>query len=575
LTEARAYLPPVLQGGRSWGFSVNLYALRSRRNWGVGDFTDLASFVDFAATLGAGLVGVNPLHALHYSNPEAASPYSPTSRYFLNPIYIDIETVAEFEAASPRAAELRKRVASEPFAGTLALLRDETTVAYARVARAKWSALEELYGILSESRDERHAAFTAYVRDAGQRLERFAVHEALVEHFERTGGSRGWTTWPDEFRDAASETVRTWAAAHRRRVDYFKYVQWIASLQLARVAQRARELEIGLYLDVAVGVDLNSADVWNEPDAYVLDHWVGAPPDPLGPLGQNWGLAPPKPQAMVRGGGEMFDDLLSANMAHAGALRLDHVMALLRLFLIPHGLTPADGTYVTYPMDDLLAIAAARSTNAKCLIVGEDLGTVPDGFRDRMERADILSYRVFLFEREDDGSFKRPERYPALGLATATTHDLPSIAAWALGRDLDTWDRLGVMPESWSAQARESRRIDVSYMLDALRATGELDHAAFDAAHRAIDEASDDPRRYEPIVRAVYRYLAATNARVVLVALDDILIEFDPVNLPGTGFEYPNWRHKNGAVIEEIFNDQSIAALAAEVRARVKGEPSK
>jgi 4-alpha-glucanotransferase len=259
-------------------------------------------------------------------------------------------------------------------------------------------------------------------------------------------------------------------------------------------------------------------------------------------------------------------------MAHAGALRLDHVMSLLRLFLIPHGETPAGGAYVAYPVDELLAIAADQSIRAGCLIVGEDLGTVPEGFRERMESAAIFSYRVLLFEREEDGSFKLPERYPPLGLATATTHDLPSIAAWALGRDLDTWERLGVMPESWAQVARAARRIDVTQMFDALRIAGELDHDSFAAAHLAVDERSNDPRHFEPIVRAVYRYLANSRARLVLVALDDVLIEFDPVNLPGTGFEYPNWRRKNSLGIEEIARDGSIAKLAAEVRARVKGD---
>jgi len=568
----RAYIPPALEAGRSWGFSLNLYALRSRRNWGIGDFTDLRTFVRFAADAGAGIVGVNPLHALHYSNPEAASPYSPSSRYFFNPIYVDIEAVPEFSSPNARAKRLRTRVATEPFAATLALLRDEPAVAYARVARAKWSALEELYGILGEQRGERYAALAAFIRASGERLERYATYEALTEHFARGKSGYGWTTWPEAFRDAGSEVVRTWAAANRRRVDYFKYVQWVVREQLATVAADAQALEIGLYLDMAVGVDPSGADVWDEPGAYLLERRVGAPPDPLGPLGQNWGLVAPDPLATERDGGAAFSELLAATMTHAGALRLDHVMALLRLFLIPQGASPAEGEYVDYPVERLLALATAQSERFRCLIVGEDLGTVPDGFRDRMERAAILSYRVFLFEREDDGSFKAPGRYPTFGLATATTHDLPSLAAWAIGADLDFWELAETMPEGWAADARDARRVDVARMLEALLAAGELDELEFEASRAAIDERASDRTRFAPLVRAVYRYLATTGSRLVLVALDDVLVEFSPVNVPGTGFEYPNWRRKNHALLENIIRDQSIAALAAEVRQRVKGD---
>jgi 4-alpha-glucanotransferase len=574
MEAARAYTPKALQTGRSWGFSLNLYALRSHRNWGVGDFTDLRSFVRFARESRAGLVGVNPLHALHYSNPEAASPYSPTSRYFLNPIYIDVEAVPEFASPSPRAQRLRAMVAGKTFTATLETLRGEAGVAYTGVAAAKWPILEELHGILRGEGGARSATLDEFVRAGADRLERFATYEALTEHFVNLTGGHGWLSWPDAYRDANSESVRSWATANRRRIDYFKYVQLIAAEQLATVAADARALEIGLYLDVAVGVDLNSADVWNDPGSYLLDKSVGAPPDPLGPFGQNWGLVAPDPRAIERDEGTAFRSLLATNMEHAGALRLDHVMALLRLFLIPHGRTPAEGEYVDYPFELLVAAAALQSERAGCLVVGEDLGTVPDGFRDRMERAAIFSYRVFLFEREDDGSFKAPSRYPTLGLATATTHDLPSLAAWSIGTDLDFWEGAGCMPEGWSAAARDSRRVDVSRMLGALRDAGELDELEFEAAHLAIDERSADRARYEALVRAVYRYLASTPARLVLVALDDVLVEFAPVNVPGTGFEYPNWRRKNGTPLEDVVRDQSIARLAAEVRDRVKGGQS-
>jgi (1->4)-alpha-D-glucan 1-alpha-D-glucosylmutase len=572
IAPERAYIPPALEGGRAWGFGVNLYSLRSPRNWGIGDFTDLRDFVRFAAGVGADLVGVNPLHALHYVEPEAASPYSPTSRYFRNPIYIDVEAVAEFSAATAKAAALRERVRSPAFAATLAALRDAPAVAYAGVARAKWFALAELYAIFEDAGEQRRAAFRAFSERGGRRLERFAIHEALTEHFARDEGRvRGWRTWDATFRDADSPTVQAWAATFRRRVDYFKYLQWVADEQLAGVADEARALTIGLYLDVAVGVDASSADVWSDRDAYVLDATVGAPPDPLGPYGQNWGLPPPDPDAILRDEGAAFAELLAANMRHAGALRLDHAMALLRLFWIPLGKSPADGTYVGYPLDSLLAIARVQSALARCAIIGEDLGNVPDGFRDRMACEGILSYRLLLFEREEDGGFKAPGAYPALALATATTHDLPTLAGWALGRDITTRREIGFTSDEIAGAALAVRRVETSRLLDAFRGHGLLDDSGFAQLHAALDARSTDANAYRLLIGAAYGFLARTPARVVLVQLDDAALELDQVNLPGTFSEYPNWRRKSRLRLADIARDERIAALSAEVNARVKG----
>ena len=572
----RAFLPASLERGRAWGFGINLYALRSRRNWGIGDFSDLRAFVRFAVACGAGIVGVNPLHALHYSEPEAASPYSPTSRYFRNPIYIDVEAVPEFDADHPLAAELRARVAAAPFARALAALRAAPHVAYGDVATVKWPALETLYAVARDATGERLERFRGFVRRGGERLERFAIYEALTERFATDGGRvRGWLTWDEPFRDANAPAVRAWAERHRARVEYFKYLQFLADEQLAAVAADAAALSIGLYLDVAVGVDVNSADVWADRAAYVLDETIGAPPDPLGPLGQNWGLPPLDPERMLASGGAAFTELLATNMAHAGALRLDHVMALRRLFRIPRGKVAAEGAYVSYPFDDLLALAAAQSVRSACLIVGEDLGTVPDGFRDRMEREAILSYRLLLFERDDDGSFRAPERYPALSLATGTTHDVPTLAGWLTARDVATRARVGLLAPDEAERSARERRVEASRLLEAFARHGALAPNAFDALHRALDARRDDAAAYEPAVRAAYRYLAASPAKLVLVQLDDSLGEFEQVNVPGTFVEYPNWRRKNGSDLEDIAGDARVVSLAQEVDECVMGGASR
>ncbi|GAC1348892.1 MAG: 4-alpha-glucanotransferase [Vulcanimicrobiaceae bacterium] len=567
MTPQRAYIPPFVAAGRAWGFAINLYALRSQRNWGIGDFTDLRDIVRFAASSGADLVGVNPLHALHYVEPEAASPYSPTSRYFCNPLYLDIEAIPEFACDHERAARLRARVRSADFSEMLAGLRAAPHVAYTRVARAKYSALDECYAIFREAGGVRTSAFRAYVDQGGARLESFALYEALTERFVRSDGTeRGWLFWPAEFRDPAGEAVRVFALEARGRIDYFKYVQWLTDEQLAAAAGEARALAVGLYLDVAVGVDRNSADVWFDTGAYALDETVGAPPDPLGPHGQNWGLAPLDPAGMLRDGGAAFAELLETNMRHAGALRLDHVMALLRVFRIPFGQTAAHGRYVAYPFDELLAIARAASEAAGCLIVGEDLGSVPPGFRERMEREGIFSYRVLLFEREHDGTFRPPERYPEFALATATTHDVPTLVGWAVGRDIDTHANIGLTSSEHTELAHNARRVEVSLLLDALRGAGELDTDTFERLHHRVDRRRTDPGDFDDLVRAAYRFLARSPARLVLVQLDDALGELEQVNLPGTDTEYPNWRRKSAVEIHRLASDPHLQTLVADVR---------
>ena len=572
MREALAYLPPALVAGRAWGFGVNLYALRSQRNWGIGDFTDLCRFVRYARAAGADTVGINPVHALHYTLPEAASPYSPTSRYFLNPLYIDVEAVPEYRNSSTEATTLRERIASPAFARMLGELRSTATVAYGRVAAAKYPAFEALHGIFQNASSERRAAFDDFCERRGRRLERYATYEALGERFAREGdGARGWREWPAGYRDAGGPDVHAWAARNSQRVTYFKYLQWIANEQLAAASSEARSLAIGLYLDVAVGVDVDSADVWSDPSAYVLEETIGAPPDELGPLGQNWGLPPLDPGAMLSDDGATFAELLRSNMQHAGALRLDHAMALMRLFRIPRGKLAGSGAYVPYPFDELLAIAARESVWARCLIVGEDLGTVPEGFRERMEREAILSYRVLLFEREPDGRFRPPAAYPELSLATGTTHDVPTLAGWSIGRDVEARERAGMLSREAADAALAKRHRDVSLLLETLNRHGELGAGAGDRLERTIAARALERSAYAPLIRAAHRYLAASRSRLVLVQLDDAQCELEQVNLPGTSAEYPNWRRKSALDLDGIAGDADVAALAYEVRARVKG----
>jgi len=569
-----AYLSPAFQRGeRAWGFGVNLYAVRSARNWGVGDFTDLKSIIGIASELGARIVGVNPLHALNSLDPKAVSPYSPLSRFFLNPTYIDVEAVPEFTTV-PEFATVAHRCREALAAKT----SDSHVRSFADLM--KRNVLEGLHAVFQENASvERRRAFNRFIMRDPVRLRQFARYEALSEKFAReqnpvpTEPFSSWLSWPEAYRDPASPEVERFALEPeaRRRIDFFTYLQFVADEQLASVSEYARSAGVMLYCDLAVGVAADSADVWAERDKYLFDRTIGAPPDPLGPLGQNWGLAPLDPVALERDGGATIAALLRANMAHAGALRIDHVMSLGRLFLIPRGGEARDGAYGEYPLETALAATTIESARAECLVIGEDLGTVVDGFRERMVRESILSYRVLLFGREHDGSFSPPEAYPASSLATGSTHDLPTLPGWVLGRDIDARARAGLAGDEAVAQEHAVRRVDATRLLEALQAAGELDGETVERLHRTIDQRTADGGAYAALVAAAYRFLANTPARIVLVQLDDILGELDQVNVPGTFNEYPNWRRKNHVAVEEIAGDERVKSLAAQLCHRIRG----
>jgi len=563
----RAYLPPALRAGRRvWGIGANLYALRSARNWGVGDFTDLFELVALAERLGAGIVGISPLHALDWLDSEKASPYAPTSRFFLNPLSIDVEAVPEF--ASDEA--VRGLVASAAFRAGLAQARSARSIRYDLAGACKRSVLELLYNAFRrDAALERRRAFGRFLMRGGARLRRFAIHQALAEHFAEKKLSRD--AWPAAFRDPDSPEVERFARQAHRRVDFYRYLQFVADEQLAAVSERAKTLAVGLYRDLAVGVDPGGADVWADRGRYVLEQTIGAPPDLFGPLGQNWGVPPLDPAALERARGAYYGALLRANMTHAGALRVDHVMSLLRLFWIPLGASALQGTYVPYPFDLLRAVTANASKRARALVVGEDLGTVPVGFREAMARDFVLSYRLLLFERDAGGRFRPPEAYPELALATATTHDLPTLAGWVLGRDVDARRQAGLHSEDEALSAHALRRLEATWLLEALYVAGELDAAAVEELHRTLDARVADGRAYAPLVAGAYRFLARSPARIVLVQLDDVLGELDQVNVPGTFDEYPNWRRKNAVALEAVAQDERVVSLAAQMNALVSG----
>jgi 4-alpha-glucanotransferase len=528
----RAYAPDE----RAWGLAVQLYTLRSQRNWGIGDFTDLRAIVDVAGKAGARYVGLNPLHASHRADPEAASPYAPASRTFLNWLAIDVEAIPE-----ARAPEVAAAIEDRVFQATLADLRAARYVDYLGVAAAKDRMLRRAFAVFEHERAD-DPAFAAFVAAGGAALERFALFETLVLRL-----GRDLSGWPATYRDAESSAVRAFAAAERPEVRYGMWLQWHAATQLRAAAEAGAERGVRLYRDLAVGVDANGADVWVDGSAYVRTASVGAPPDVLNVIGQDWGLPPLDPSALIRDGYRTFASLLRANMTDAGALRIDQAMSLARLFWIPRGAAPTDGAYIAYPLADLVGIVALESTRARCLVIGEDLGTVPEGFRERMDAADVFSYRILFFERDADGAFFSPDRYPAKALATSGTHDLPPFAQWYAGGDIDVRAGLGFTHADAVAGERTTRDADRRRLIATLIDGGDLEPAT--------------AYTLEEIVLGAHRFLARSRARIVMLQIDDAVGEIDPVNIPGTATQYPNWRRKLTLDIDGIATDPRFLAL--------------
>lgn len=499
---------------RSWLLAVQLYGLRSPRNWGIGDFSDLMRLIELAAYWGADGIGLNPLHALFAERPNDCGPYAPNTRLFLNALYIDVEAVPELPSSF--TAEHHELVQC---------LRQNALVDYAAIAELKWRALRAAFDRFNLVQDpERVAAFATFREEGGATLWRFGCFEVLRCRFHRP-----WWEWPEPWRsadDAACESLRV--TEDNAEIVFVAFVQWIADQQLRACRDRAMQvgMSVGLYLDVAVGVQPDGFDAWNEQTAISRHLAVGAPPDALNTAGQNWGLAGFNAAGLQSSGFVPFRDMLRAAMRYAGAIRLDHILGLKRLYLVPQGFGPRDGAYVRMPFQALLAIVAQESMAAKCVVIGEDLGTVPLGFRDEIAAWGIWSYRVMMFERDGSGGFLGIDHYGDKALVTFNTHDLASFAGWRDAGDLALKQSLGIDPGE-SIEARHHARQMLSNVL-----RGE-----------AIEQ--DD-------YFGVLRFLAKTRSRLLAVALDDLLAVSEQINVPGTIDQHPNWRRRLPLTLEEI-----------------------
>ncbi len=510
-------VPPMAFQGefdRAWVLAVQLYSVRSQRNWGIGDFTDLKGLLDLASRLGCAGIGLNPLHALFEDQPGDCSPYAPNSRLFLNPIYIDVEAVAEFTGLD---AAMRDAIARE---------KEEGLIDYPAVSQWKLTALQLAFENFRVDRtSERFRQFDAFRRERGALLRRFADFSTLHRRFKRP-----WWEWPDDCRRPDENSIRD----HRMRggrdeAEFVEYLQWIAHAQLQECTELAKalHLKVGLYLDIAIGVRADGFDAWLEQEAIARELSVGAPPDMLNTAGQDWGLAGFNGPGLEARGFEPFRAMIEASARYAGAIRLDHVMGLARLFLVPSGFPPRDGAYVTMPLEALLGVTALESQARRCIVIGEDLGTVPEGFREKLQDWGVWSYQVMLFEREHDGRFKSPGQFSSRALVTFNTHDLASYAGWRSGHDLCIKRDLGIDP----GEGEEQR------------------HRAIEALDRALAEIGIERTTFA----AVEEFLSRTPARILSVSLDDIAGVTDQINVPGTVDQHPNWRRRLPLSLDDLY----------------------
>ncbi|HMU54963.1 MAG TPA: 4-alpha-glucanotransferase [Nitrospira sp.] len=567
----QCYLPPAIADHRRiWGVALQLYSLSSNRNWGCGDFTDLGAVVEWAgASLGAGLIGLNPLHALRNSAPHHTSPYAPVTRLFLNELYVDLERLPEFWASQ----EAQRQFQAPEFQAKLKALRESRRVDYGAIAAAKRSLLDLAYRQFLkehyvgnepdlEPKTARAKLLERFIRAEGEPLELYATFQTLEEERRLIQPkASSWRDWPVQFQ-FPGPAVREYGKRHRKRLRFFQYIQWVASEQLGENRRRSEQtgMPIGLYNDLALGAERFGAESWMYQSMLALEADCGAPPDSLGPEGQNWGLPPVNPLALRTGGYELIIRLLRNNLRFGGAIRLDHVMALCRLFWIPRGKPAAEGTYVHYPFEDLLAIVALESVRAKTLVIGEDLGTVPDWVREELSKARVLSYRVFYFERHGDGTCKAPNEYPEQSLAVVGTHDLPTLTGFWSGEDLQVRAGLGTLgDDDAKRRAWEDRRRDKGRMLEALAREGLLPEGM-------STDPDSAPSMTPSLCQAIHVYLARSMSAVVLANLEDGLEELSQTNLPGTIDSHPNWNRKYAVSVEALPADPRLRDLASVLR---------
>lgn len=534
---------------KTFGPAIQLYAVRSARNWGLGDFIDLQQMIAPLAEQGVDFIGLNPLHALYPELPQDCSPYSPNSRLWLNTQYVALECTDEFQ----HSTEAQHLFSSESFQQQLQQLRDCSDVDYVGVAALKKSIAVLLWQQFKQqhlaNNTERAQQYQQFVAQSGDSLRQLAIHQVLQgQLFAQDWNMAAWQNFPTELRDPAGDAVAVFAQQHSDAIGMQLYLQWQAQQQLADVKYLCQQhgMAIGLYCDVAVGTSRSSAESWGAPEDYLLDLSVGAPADIMAPKGQNWGLLAYHPQTLRQKAYKPFIELIQANMRYAGALRLDHVMALLRLWCCPIGADATAGAYIRFPAADLFAILALESQRNSCVVIGEDLGTVPVEISHLLAQYQVLSYRVFMLEQKAGSYDHAAQTYPELSLATVSTHDMPTLVGYWQEHDLALRHQLDLFPSPQVADSLYQLRAEEKQLMR--------------------DRLQLEEGNFGQLIYASHMFTASQPARLFAFQLEDLLQMNTPVNIPGTSTEYPNWRRKLLDNIDAILQRSDVKAIIADIK---------
>jgi 4-alpha-glucanotransferase len=543
VSPASLDVPSRLGPRRSWGLATQLYSVRSQRSWGIGDLTDLAELAVWSASQhGAGFILVNPLHAAAPTTPMEPSPYLPTSRRFVNPMYLRVEAIPEFAYVNQRGRIRKAHSAIQRHADRSKFVDRDAAW------QAKRAALESVYEV--EWSAGRELSYQAYCVREGRSLDDFATWCALAEEH-----GADWHQWPQELQHPDSSAVAEYAAANDGAVDFHRWLQWLLDEQLntAQAAAINAGMDLGVMHDLAVGVDPNGADAWALQDVLALGVTAGAPPDEFNQLGQDWSQPPWRPDQLVEQAYAPFRALVNTVLRHAGGVRIDHIIGLFRLWWIPKGSPPTEGTYVRYDHEAMIGIVALEAHRAGAVVVGEDLGTVEPWVRDYLSERGLFGTSILWFEadRDGDGGPLPAERWREYCLSSVTTHDLPPTPGYLAGEHVRLREKLGLLTRPAAEELASDREQQAAWMAE-LRRVGLLGDDA------GVDE----------VVLALYRYLGRTPSKLLGLSLADAVGDLRTQNQPGTTDEYPNWRiplsgpDGKKLLLEDIFTDARAAALA-------------
>lgn len=523
----------------AWGLGVQLYSLRREGDGGFGDTLALEHLARSAGERGADALAISPMHAMFSTDNTRYSPYSPSSRLFLNSLYAAPGVILGEHA-------VRSAIEATQLGDTLKQLETLPLVDWPSAAGAKQKLLRALYEGFSQGEHPLQGDFSSFRHAGGETLENHCRFEALQAHCARRGESQDWRQWPAEWQDPRGPAIAAFAADNATEVGYYAFCQWLVARSLERVQDAAQGsgMRIGLVADLAVGADAAGSQAWSRQDELLSALTVGAPPDILNRSGQGWGISAFSPEGLQRSGFRAFIEMLRANFAHAGGLRIDHVLGLQRLWVIPQNESPRDGAYLNFPLDDLLRLLALESHRHQAIVLGEDLGTVPAGLREKLAARQILGMRVLLFEQHETGQFKALEEWPDNALATTSTHDLAPLNGWWQARDIDWNNRLELIDAATEQRWRESRELERS----GLRTLLEKEVAL-----------AAGPVEADRLIDASVRFLGQTQAPLVLLPMEDALGVDEAPNLPGTIDSHPNWRRRFSASAQTLLDDPDAA----------------